>query len=660
MAGKYEKNLVNYVISSLNDDEKKILVLRYGYNLIEPIYRELNDDSKDEFTKVLAKVRRQLVIASKEKNLYQIMDGYSKEEVNKVIPSVLSNDDINMLKKKFGKNYDNPYSQILTETEKKHLTGVILKRIKTELDNPGSLSQKKLVKTKKTVSSSLKSPRNRETLFNSIVKLHDSFSYINISQEEFDDIVLSSIEDSTKEYNGTVEYNKFLLGIIKDRLNDKVNALVNNTESSYDVINNYIKNTCGNIKTAKKALQEFNRISSFFDLYDYSPDEEVISKLIDDNDVFSKMISLIVRGYRQEILSGNTESLTDNPSLLSRVCEYVGTDNVDYTENKPTRNLSNSSLLDRAIKEYPVLNADDEYKITKRIAEGDSEARDTFILSNIRLVKSIAATIHTNFFSFDDLVQEGFLGLMAAINKFDYTRGYKFSTYASWWIRQSITRAVADKDTTVRLPVHKIDELNRFNRVRSNLIQVLGREPTDVDIANEMKIPLEKVWEMIELPSPTVSLDAPVSTDEDSETTLSNFVSDNNKSPSETFMDNSFSEEFDKFIHSIDLKDREIDITRSYFDFDRKGPKTLEMIGKEYNLTRERIRQILIKVEKRIVKSPKFEALLEYSEFADVYKEKLVQLREHLYKTNSLVMDKPNKPKKNEKVKKKSNRRKKI
>jgi RNA polymerase primary sigma factor len=253
----------------------------------------------------------------------------------------------------------------------------------------------------------------------------------------------------------------------------------------------------------------------------------------------------------------------------------------------------------KEIGNIPLLNKEQEIYISKRVLEGDEEAKRELAEANLRLVVSIAKKYvgRSPNLTLLDLIQEGNLGLFKAIEKFDYSKGFKFSTYATWWIRQSITRALADQSRTIRIPVHMVETINKYAQVVRNLVQELGREPLPEEIATEMDLDVEKVHQIIKINQDTISLQAPVG-DEDG-SSLGDFIEDTDSlSPTQNASRNLLREHLQEILD--DLNDREQKILQMRFGLEDGITHTLEEVGAEFNVTRERIRQIEVKALEKI------------------------------------------------------------
>ncbi len=263
----------------------------------------------------------------------------------------------------------------------------------------------------------------------------------------------------------------------------------------------------------------------------------------------------------------------------------------------------------REIGRIPLLSAQEEFELAEKITEGDKQARDRLIVANMRLVVSIAKHYVGRGMPLLDLIQEGYSGLIKAVEKFDHTKGYKFSTYATWWIRQSITRAIADQARTIRIPVHMVETISRVKKMQNKLLHEKGHEPTVDEVAKELNMTPDKVREIIRIAQDPVSLEAPVGEEDDS--FLGDFIPDEDApAPIDTAMQSVFKDELNKALNTLPEREREVLKFRYGVGYDRAH--TLEEVGRQFNVTRERIRQIEAKALRKLRSQSKSKALREF------------------------------------------------
>ena len=268
----------------------------------------------------------------------------------------------------------------------------------------------------------------------------------------------------------------------------------------------------------------------------------------------------------------------------------------------------------KEIGKVPLLTAEEEIELAKRMEAGDEKAKQKLAEANLRLVVSIAKRYVGRGMLFLDLIQEGNLGLIKAVEKFDYEKGYKFSTYATWWIRQAITRAIADQARTIRIPVHMVETINKLIRESRQLLQELGREPLPEEIAERMGISVERVREILKISQEPVSLETPIGEEEDSH--LGDFIQDQNVPvPAEAAASNLLRDQLNEVLDT--LTEREQKVLRLRFGMDDGRARTLEEVGKEFQVTRERIRQIEAKALRRLRHPSKSRKLKDYLDAND-------------------------------------------
>ena len=336
----------------------------------------------------------------------------------------------------------------------------------------------------------------------------------------------------------------------------------------------------------KKSVLEVQEINDFFTDIELSPDQmEKVFDYLEANNIDVLRISADVDDTDVDIddmISGEDE--VDMEHIDLSVPEGVSIED-------PVR------MYLKEIGKVPLLNAEREIELAKRMEEGDEEAKKELAEANLRLVVSIAKRYVGRGMLFLDLIQEGNLGLIKAVEKFDYHKGYKFSTYATWWIRQAITRAIADQARTIRIPVHMVETINKLIRVSRQLLQELGREPLPEEIAKELDMPVERVREILKISQEPVSLETPIGEEEDSH--LGDFIQDDNVPvPAEAAAQTLLKEQLDEVLDT--LTEREQKVLRLRFGMNDGRARTLEEVGKEFDVTRERIRQIEAKALRKL------------------------------------------------------------
>ena len=264
----------------------------------------------------------------------------------------------------------------------------------------------------------------------------------------------------------------------------------------------------------------------------------------------------------------------------------------------------------KEIGKIPLLTPEEEVELAKRVEQGDEEAKKKLIEANLRLVVSVAKRYIGRGLLFLDLIQEGNLGLIKAVEKFDWRKGYKFSTYATWWIRQAITRAIADQARTIRIPVHMVETMNKIHKVTRQLTQELGRKPTEEEIAEKSGLPVERIREISMMGQEPLSLEMPVGEDED--THLADFVENKGLSPADVSIQKSLKKDIEELLN--ELSEREREILKLRFGLEDNQPRTLEEVGKLFNVTRERIRQIEAKALRRLRHPSRSKKIKDYLE----------------------------------------------
>ena len=318
-------------------------------------------------------------------------------------------------------------------------------------------------------------------------------------------------------------------------------------------------------------------------------------------EVFDTFENIGVNVFSEELEEPNFEDLEEVEEIKLEDIDVNNFDGVNVED--PVR------MYLREIGKIPLLNYEEELELAKKVFEGDEEAKQKLAESNLRLVVSIAKKYVGRGMLFLDLIQEGNMGLIKAVEKFDYTKGYKFSTYATWWIRQAITRAIADQARTIRIPVHMVETINKLIRTSRDLLQRLGREPTPEEISKEIELPVEKVLEIQKIAQDPVSLETPIGEEDDSH--LGDFIQDDDSpAPQDSVAYTLLKEQLEEVMNT--LTPREAKVLKLRFGLEDGKARTLEEVGKEFMVTRERIRQIEAKALRKLRHPSRSKKLKDY------------------------------------------------
>ena len=418
--------------------------------------------------------------------------------------------------------------------------------------------------SKKTTKKSAKKKEEKKTVQETALeeeKLVDKIEQEFSDEEQDDELMDEEFEDNKFEFDAPIDEKTDAQGLSEDNQTTflvRLNEMVDKAKKKGGVVDRDFVNhsLSGLVYTSAMQLELFDRFEKE-NITVLDKDEDLLLDSDDDTNV--ENIDL---------------SVPDGISIEDPVRMYL-----------------------KEIGKVPLLSAEEEIELAKAMENGDERAKKKLAEANLRLVVSIAKRYVGRGMLFLDLIQEGNLGLIKAVEKFDYRKGYKFSTYATWWIRQAITRAIADQARTIRIPVHMVETINKLIRVSRQLLQELGREATPEEIAREMKIPVERVREIQKISQEPVSLETPIGEEEDSH--LGDFIQDENVPvPADAAAFTLLREQLDEVLST--LTDREQKVLRLRFGLEDNRARTLEEVGKEFNVTRERIRQIEAKAIRKL------------------------------------------------------------
>lgn len=448
-----------------------------------------------------------------------------------------------------------------------------------------------------------------ESLKRSLNKTYNTYYFFMINEDKFEELVLKEIEKTYKAYKPSIKYGDYLCLKLKELSIKKVKELLKDDKYAKKIIDRFIEKVYKEKDDYKNANTSLKKLGKFLDIYDYIPPYEMLREILISNDKLNDSVEIAFEHNRTDIVNGRVDEIYSSPLIITLMEQYAEINNIEIKE--PTFDFDENVIqtdtygaYTRDILQIPLLKIDQEREIGLKIkysepgSEEQKAAKEKLANSNLRLVISIAKRYVGRGLLFMDLIQEGNLGLIKAIDKFDVDKGFKFSTYATWWIRQAVTRALADKSRTIRLPVHVYDKVNAYNRNFDALKAKLDRDPTEEEMMEAFDYTREDILKINDVKYDASSINEFVSVDKDTE--VEAFIPSDGDSTEEAAMKTVRREEM------IDILDKNFDKRTAYilkkrFGFlDNDRVIRLEEIGKELNVTRERIRQIEAKGIRKI------------------------------------------------------------
>ena len=478
-----------------------------------------------------------------------------------------------------------------------------------------------------------------EKIYNILLPTIDSaqkrFLFLELSETEFKKIVYKMIEESKKDYKNDIDYSKYIYNKLRKSLISKTRELIQDSTRSYKIINNYINQEFV-INNPENVIKSFKKLEDFLEICNFSLNPDNICKLILENETFKKALENIYENNKKKILSGNAEKIFDSNLLLLSIETYCMLNNIEietidteetYSDISNYSEYESTKMYLREINGIRILKADEERELAKRIKKGDERAKEIFIYHNLRLVVSIAKRYQGRGLSFMDLVQEGNIGLMTAIERFNPDKGYKFSTYATSWIRQSIGRAIANTSRNIRIPVHMYEKISQYNRIETKLEQETGETPSLETVAKVMGISVQEATNIYRYKSDTRSLNDLVGKDEDTE--LEALIPSDTDDFDKIAVTDELSVKIAELLKKCNLGPKEIEVLILRNGLNGQNPMTLDQIGKIYKVTRERVRQIEAVGLKKLRNSAHIKPFLEYMENPDESLNRLYELREN-------------------------------
>lgn len=481
-------------------------------------------------------------------------------------------------------------------------------------------------------------------LLPTINNIYDSFNYLEIERSEFYDIVLKEIIKSKTNYNQKQEYVDYLKNNVCITINKRMQKKLTNSKQSVNIINNYINTQFDKFVTVEDCMKNLQKLNLFFQTHNYTPDPYVLFTIIKENSNFNKMIELIINKYKNQILLNKLENIINNNLIISIIESYCTLNDIeikqidkseDYDYDEFNDNISDSvQTYLQEISKIPLLTAKEEKDLAKRISEGDMSAKEKFITSNLRLVVNVAKNYMDRNLPFLDLIQEGNIGLMLAVEKFDINRELRFSTYATHWIRQTITRAIAKKSRNIKIPTHIYEKLTSLKKTMAYLENKLNRTPTIDEIAKEMNLSISEVSNLSKLQTDTLSINILINESED-DTEMEQLIISPDETPENIIISENRNTQIKNLLLKCSLNEREMTVLLLRYGFNNRAPMTLEAIGKKYNITRERVRQIEAKALMKIRKSKYIKSFAEYMQNPSKSLENIDEFRQKYNETKN-------------------------
>ncbi len=452
-----------------------------------------------------------------------------------------------------------------------------------------------------------------EELTPSIEKLRKEYSFSEIESTKFKEVVRDSINQVFEDKIDLAE-NK-INSIFKRKFENNMNRFLKdqfkNEKTSLTIINNYI-DTNLDINN-KSALKELDKLDKFFKNIKIYPEPNIYLDLL-NNAKIQKLTREVVKENFNQIKKD--EFILDNVSINSLIDSYCMKEHIKRdTDDENTETPLGEDYVRMYLQDIrmPLLSREEELELATKMKAGDIEAKNKIIESNLRLVVSIAKRHVGNGLQFLDLIQEGNLGLIKCCEKYDPTLGYKFSTYATWWIRQSITRALADTSRLIRLPVHVVEKLKKYNKEKKNLELYLKRDASKEELSKETNLSSEEIDELELYNQHVTSLNTKIGDNgNDRDTELGAFLESAEGNPEEIAFQNTLSEQIDELFKKCNLKPKEIEVIKRRFGFYNNETETLEKVGDRFNVSRERIRQIEKRAMNKLMNSPYKKHLKEF------------------------------------------------
>lgn len=464
-----------------------------------------------------------------------------------------------------------------------------------------------------------------ESLTVEIDKIYSSISYIGMNKKAFYELVQKEITKSKKDYSGNIDYIEYIKNKIQQELIKQIIKMLADTDTAVQIINNYANLYLSNDITNNSAIKNLYKLDKLFETYNYIPSPDVLLKLLESNEIISSSVTIIFNKYKNVIISGNLEKVFDTTTIIQLVEAYLIMNNIEIKEEPENKEeeTDNDYMTADDVKMYlqeisriPLLTPEEERYLAKRISQGDMAAREKFIESNLRLVVKMAKKYVDRGLALLDLIQEGNTGLIIAADRFDVKRNTRFSTYATSWIRQAITRAITDKGRNIRISSHLYYKMAKYRKIESILENELHRKPTTKEIAKRMGITETQAENIVTWQNDTLSMNYTSNDDEDNK--LEEIISSQDDGPETIAFTNDMQKEVRQILDecsSLTPNERTVIIKR--FGLEDNISLTLEETGKIIGVSRERTRQIEEKALTKLRSFHKTRRLAAYTQYPD-------------------------------------------